>query len=231
MKRIAYAFSLAAMAGCAFMRGGAHESAPPAQVSEADFSRLAPDEMGPVNEAREYLASAREEQGRAKLRQQDTMHEADLAKADQQAAYSDEQRAVTQAKMANDSREPAQLEQARQFQELARLHKSEAEAHAQYAAKLAEARKADVQSAEDQVALGEAKLEWAKLQAMQQANVPAAGKYDPTGFQARVDNAKKKCDHSLQTASDLEGQASSLKQLWQDLQQQLQAHGNATETG
>ena len=231
MKRIAYALSLAAMAGCAFMRGGAHESAPPAQVSDADFSRLAPDEMGPVNEAREFLASAKEEQGRAKLRQQDTVHEADLAKADQQAAYSDEQRAVAQAKMANDSREPAQLEQARQFQEQARLHKSEAEAHAQYAAKLAEARKADVQSADDQVALGEAKLEWAKLQAMQQANVPAAGKYDPTGFQARVDNAKKKCDLSLQKASDLEGQASALRQLWQDLQQQLQAHGNASETG
>ncbi len=230
MKRIACAFSLAAMAGCAFMRGGA-PSAPPAQVSQADFSRLAPDEMGPVKEAREFLASAREEEGRAKLRQQDTVHEADLAKADQQAADSDEQRAVTQAKMANDSREAAQLEQARQFQEQARLHKSEADAHAQYAAKLAEARKADVQSAEDQVALGEAKLEWAKLQAMQQAKVPAAGKYDPTSFQSRVDNAKKKCDQSLQTASDLEEQASSLKQLWQDLQQQRQAYESVNETG
>ena len=117
MKRIACAFSLAAMAGCAFMRGGAHESAPPppVQVSEADFSRLAPDDMGPVNEAREFLATAREEQGRAKLRQQETMHEADLAKANQQAADSDEKRAATQAMIANDSREPAQVEQARQF--------------------------------------------------------------------------------------------------------------------
>ena len=231
MKRIVYALALAAMAGCAGMWGGARESAPAAQVSQADFSRLTPDEMGPVNEAREFLASAREEQGRAKLRQQDTMHEADLAKADQQAADSDEQRALTQAKMANDSRDLAQLEQARDFQERARLHKSEAEAHAQYAAKLAEARKADVQSANDQVALGEAKLEWSKLQALQQANVPAAGKYDPTGFQARVDDAKKKCDQSLQKASDLEGQASSLEQLWLDLQQQLRAHGNAGEGG
>ncbi len=164
-----YALALAAMAGCAGMWGGAGESAPAAQVSRADFSRLTPDEMGPVNEAREFLASAREEQGRAKLRQQDTMHEADLAKADQQAADSDEQRALTQAKMANDSRDLAQLEQARDFQERARLHKSEAEAHAQYAAKLAEARKADVQSANDQVALGEAKAR------VVEAAGPAAG--------------------------------------------------------
>jgi len=231
MKRMVYVLALAAVAGCAGMRGGARESPPAAQVSDADFGRLGPDQMAPVDQARQFLASARDEQGRAKLRQQQTMHEADLATADQAAAASDAQRAAAQAKMANDSREPAALEQARQLQEQAQLHKSEADAHAEYAAKLAEARQAAVKAADDQVALGEAKVEWSKLQALQLASVPAAGKYDAGKFQTRVNEAQKSFDEALKKARELEGQATASQQRWEDLQKQIQARGGAVQTG
>ncbi|HEX9291719.1 MAG TPA: hypothetical protein VF904_19550 [Anaeromyxobacteraceae bacterium] len=231
MKRMVYVLALAAVAGCAGMRGGARESAPAAQVSDADFGRLPQDQMAPVNEARQFLASARDEQGRAKLRLQEATHEADMAKADQQAAAADAQRAAAHAKVANDSREPAQLEQARQLQEQAQLHKSEADAHAQYAAKLAEARQAAVKAADDQVALGEARVDWSKLQAMQLANVPAAGKYDAGRFQTRVNDAQNRFDQDLQKARQLEGQATASQQRWQDLQKQMQARGSAIQTG
>ncbi len=231
MKRIVYVLALAAVAGCAGMRGGARESAPAGQVSDADFGRLPQDQMSPVNEARQFVASARDEQGRAKLRLQEANQEAEMAKADQQAAAADAQRAAAHAKVANESREPAQLEQARQLQEQAQLHKSEADAHAEYAAKLAEARQAAVKAADDQVALGEAKVDWSKLQALQLANVPAAGKYDAGRFQSRVNDAQKRFDQDLQKARQLEGQATASQQRWQDLQKQLQARGGAVQTG
>jgi chromosome segregation ATPase len=231
MKRIVYVLALAAVAGCASMRGGARQNAPVAQVSDADFGRLAPGQMAPVDQARQFLASAKDEQGRAKLRQQDTMHEADLAKADQAAAASDAQRAEAQAKIANDSREPALLEQARQLREQAQQHKSAADAHADYAKRLAEARQASVQAADQQVALGEAKVEWAKLQALQQANIPAAGKYDAGQFQTRVNEAQKSFDVALQKARELEGQATASQQRWEELQKQIQARGGAVQTG
>jgi chromosome segregation ATPase len=231
MKRILYVLALAAVAGCAGMRGGARQNAPVAQVSDADFGRLAPGQMAPVDQARQFLASAKDEQGRAKLRQQDTMHEADLAKADQAAAASDAQRAEAQAKIANDSREPALLEQARQLREQAQQHKSAADAHADYAKRLAEARQASVKAADQQVALGEAKVEWAKLQALQQANIPAAGKYDAGQFQTRVNEAQKSFDVALQKARELEGQATASQQRWEELQKQIQARGGAVQTG
>jgi hypothetical protein len=64
---------------------------------------------------------------------------------------------------------------------------------------------------------------------MQQTNVPAAGKYDPTGFQARVNDAQKRFDQDFQKAHDLEGQATASQQLWQDLQNEMEAHGSAVQ--
>lgn len=223
----AAALLLGVLAGCAH-----GSSSQPPQVADPDFGRLGPSQTAPVDEARHFVSSARDELSRAKLRAQDGRHELDLAKADQAAASADAQRADAEKKAADQSRAPADLERARDLQERAKLHKSAADAHVEYANRLIKANDASVDAANRQVDLAEARLEWAKLQTLQQAGVPAATKYDAAKFQGRVSSAQKSFDDALRHARDLHGQANSSQQRWQDAQRQLQARGTgAIQTG
>jgi hypothetical protein len=78
-------------------------------------------------------------------------------------------------------------------------------------------------AADKQVALGEARVELAKLQALQQAQVPAAGKYDLAKFQQRVDRAQKDFDAALQKTRDEEAQATAAQRTFEDAQHEAQA--------
>jgi len=223
-RTIVAVLALAAVAGCA----GSSGAAGGVQVADPDLGRLGPSQMAPVEEARHFVSSARDELARASLRLQDSQPEAELAKADQVAASADAERAEAEAKAANESRDPAQLERARQLREQARLHKLAADAHVDFAGHLNEANKASVDAANKQVELANARLEWAKLTALQQANIPAATKYDAGKFQGRVADAQKKFDGSLKHARELYGQATASQQRWQDAQRELQANGGGT---
>ena len=228
MKKFGIAVALAALAACAGMGGGKGQQASEATVPDADLGRLAQGQMGPVEEARQFLGSARDEQARAKLHLQEVQHENELATADAQSAKADADRAGVQAKVANDSRDPGQLEQARVMRLQADAKKRAAEARADYAKKMAAARQASLAAADQQVALGEARLERGKLIALQQANVPAAGKYDMAKFDARVANAQKSFDQALQKARDQESQAMAAQQAWDDAQRQAQSQALPT---
>jgi hypothetical protein len=229
MKRTLVALLVLA-AACAGARG-ARETTASTRVPDEDVGRLDPSQTQPVERARQFRGSARDEQARASLRLQQAQHETDAAKADQEAAKADEQRAENQQKVANESRDPAELERARQTKEQAQLHKSMADAHADYAKRLVEARKASLDAAEKQVVLGDARLESAKLQALQQARVPAASKYDATKFDSQTNDAQKKFDESMQKARDLDAQAAASQRRWEELQRQLQARTGAPRNG
>jgi hypothetical protein len=216
------------LGACAGHRAGEGDGP---RVADADLGRLAPEQMQPVDDARRYLASARDELARAKLRQQDLAQEAALAKADQEAAEAMRHRAAAEAKAADASRAPAQLEQARQMQEQAKLAKAAADARAEWASKASAARQASVQAAEQQVRLGDARVEEAKLRALQAAGIPAAGKYDAPKFQEQVQGAQRAFDDALRKTREVEGQATVSQQRWQDLQRQMQARGAAVPTG
>ncbi|GEJ59471.1 hypothetical protein [Anaeromyxobacter diazotrophicus] len=230
MNRLTWGIALALAAGCA-TSGGGHGGA---TVSDADFGRLQVGQMGPVDQARQFLASAHDEQARAKLRLQEGQGEAQMAKADAQTAKAAAERADAQSKMANNSREPSQLELARSLKEQADVQQRAAKAHADYADKASAARKQAVAAADKQVALGEAKVELAKLQALQQAGIPAATKYDLTKFQQRVGEAQKDFDAALQKTRDEEAQATASQQTWEDARRQAQAQAvplGAPQTG
>ncbi len=229
MKRTLVALLVLA-AACAGARG-AKESTASEQISDQDLGRLDPSQTQPVERARQFRGSARDEQARASLRLQQAQHEIDVAKADQAAADADAKRAEVEQKTANESRDPADVERARQGQEQAQLHRSMADAHVEYAKKLVDARKASVDAAEKQVRLGDARLEWAKLQALRQAGVPAASKYDASKYQSQVNDAQKSFDDSMQKARDLDAQAAASQRRWEDLQRQLQARTGAPRTG
>ena len=214
------ALLLGALAGC-----GAHGAAQGPQVSDTDFGRLGPTQTASVDEAHHFVASAQDELGRAKLRAQEAHHELDLAKADQAEASAAAQRAEADKKAADQSRAPTDVERARQAQEQARLRKAAADARLDWANRLIQANEASIEAANRQVELASARVEWAKLQAMQQAGVPAATKYDAGKFQSRAASAQKGFDDALKHARELQGQASASQQRWQDAQRQLQARG------
>jgi hypothetical protein len=220
--------ALAVVMGC--MHGG-QGAARPATVSDADVGRLGPEQEGLVDHARQALDVARDALSRTNLRLQQAQNEQGIAKADQQAAEADQKVADAQQKVANDSRAPDALETARQLQEHAKARRQAADLHAEYASRLIAERKAEVQAAERQVDVAQARVEWSKLQALEQAGNPAATKYDPGRFQTAVNDAQGELDKAVQNARSLEAQANVSRQRWEDSVRRVQAQGGGYQPG
>jgi hypothetical protein len=215
--------------GC--MHGGAQSEAKSSTVSEADVGRLGPEQEALVHQARLALNIARDALSRTNLRLQQAQNEEGTAKADQQAAGADQKVADAQQKLANDSRAPDALEKARQLQEQAKANKQVADLHAEYASKLIDERKAEVQAAERLVKVAEARVEWSKLQALEQAQNPAATKYDAGRFQTAVNDALGELDAATKNARSLEDQATAARQRWEDSQRRVQAESSSNQMG
>ena len=219
MTKIAVAAALVALVACA--HGRSREAAP--TIADADLGRLAPEQMGAIERERQAVATARDELARARLRQQETQREVGLAKADGTAANAEAQRAAAEANVANQSREAAALQRAQQLQQTAALRKQAADAHLDWANKLAETRAAQVSVAEQQVALAQAQLELAKLRSLQASSIPAASKYDPNKFEERVRQARQAYDEAFTKARDAETRAMVAQRRYEDVSRQLQA--------
>jgi colicin import membrane protein len=230
MNRIALALALAALAGCATAhRGGSTVDG--AAVSEADLGRLSPEQMAPVNQARQQVMAARDELSRATLRQQQVANEQGQARADRTAADADQQRAEAEQKAANEGREPAALQRAQQLQQQASLRRQAADARLDWANKFNAARAAQLVAAQRNVQVAEAQLEMAKLQALHGANIPAAAKYDAGKFQQRMNEAQQAYQQSFAKARQAETDALTAQQRWNGLNQQLQAYLGGRQAG
>src|SRR5512140_1091057 len=106
LRRLSRASILAVLvlSGCALFqrsRGPRYEP-----VSDADYGRLAPSQMGPIDAARGQLFAARDAQARATLRLEEAKHEAELGQAEQTAAQADAQRAQAEQDAAASSNAP-----------------------------------------------------------------------------------------------------------------------------
>lgn len=221
---------VAAILGC--MHGGARSDARLATVSDADAGRLGPEQGRLVNEARQGLDAARDALSRTTLRLQEAQNEEGIARADLQAAEADQRVAEAQRKVASDSRAPEALEKARVLQERATAHRQAADLHVDYARKLIGERQAEARAAERQVKVAEARVEWSKLQALEQAGIPAATKYDARLFQAAVNDAQRELEEATRNARSLEVEATAARQRWEDSRRRVQAGGDSqTGTG
>ncbi len=192
-------------------------------VSESDYGRLQPNQARMVDDARQEEMQARDELARAQLRLTDTQHEDELAKAEQSSADSDKKRAEAEAKIGAESNEPNQKLRAQQLSEAAELHRRTADAHLDWAKKLIDARKAEVDAARKRVDLMAAKVNLAKLQALQDAQIPAAGKYDLGAISDKVNKAEHAHNDAQAKARNKDGEATAAQQRWQDLNRQMQA--------
>lgn len=204
---------MALLAGVA--TGCASTKAP--MVSDADYGRLDATQTKPVSDARAQLALAQDEMGRAKLGVVNDQHEGDLARADQTAASADMSRAAAETKMGKDSNEPGQMQQASDSTKTAQRGKEVADARLAYSKKLATSQAAHVTAAERKVDLMTEKVNLAKLQSLDNAAVPAAGKYDRAGTMERVVNAQRAYDRAVATAAQAAAETRTAKEHWERL--------------
>jgi chromosome segregation ATPase len=208
-----------ALTACA----GSKEASKPVTVSDPDYGRLGPAQTAAVDQARITLGDARDELARAKLRQTQTAQAINLAQADMTVAEAELKRAEARAKLANESLEPAQLAEARTLSESAQLRQAAAQSRLDFAKKIQDARAAEVAAAEKRVAFEEVRVEQAKLQALQQAQVPAAAKYDGAQLDSRVAAARKEFEAAQANAQKTLSDAAGAEQRWNELSRKLQA--------
>lgn len=217
------ALALAVATGCAAGRGAGRFQG----VSDADFGRLAPGQLQPVNSARASAAAAHDAVARAELRAQGARSEADYARADQTAVKADVERAAAAAKLAGQSRDPGDLARAQELQAAAELRKQAADAHLAYAEQLAKARKADVAAARAEEDRANAAVDRAKLTALEQAQIPAATRYDPARFDERLADATRAAQEARAKAEEEDRATLQALGSWQTLQQRWQARTGA----
>jgi hypothetical protein len=199
------------------MAAGCARNAASGKVSEADYARLDASQTRRVDEARSQLALARDELGRAKLGVVTDQHEGELARSDQASAAADVSRAAAETRIGKDSNEPGQLQQARDDTQTAQRCKEVADARLAYSKKLATSQSARVAAAERKVDLMTEKLNLAKLQALEDAAVPAAGKYDRATTMQQVVDAQRAHDRATATAATASSETTAAKDLWQEL--------------
>ena len=232
LRRVSLASVLAALtaSGCAMFHHGRAEFKP---VSDADFGRLAPDQMGPVDAARGQVFAAGDAVSRATLRLEEAKHEAELAQAEQTSARADKERARAEQDAAQSSNAPDVKARAQESAVRAELHARATQAHAAYAQRLLQARQAELDAAGAHVKVREAELERAKLTALAQAGIPAATKYDPAPFDAHVADAQRDYQQDWARASSALREADQTRNAWVALNQQYQARlqGAAAQTG
>jgi hypothetical protein len=186
-------------------------------VSDSDYGRLASGQTRPVEEARAQLALAQDELGRARLSVVNDQHEGELARSDQATASAEASRAAAQTKIGKDSNEPGQMQQARDDTKAAATSKDAADARLAYSKKLATAQAAQVSAAQRKVDLMTEKVNVAKLQSLDDAAIPAAGKYDRATAMQRVVDAQRALDEATSRAAAAAAETTTAKDRWQKL--------------
>jgi len=207
----AFVLLAAGLTGCASNAAAAK----PSRVSDADFARLAEGASKPVDEARLALADARDELGRAQLGVVNDQHEGAFARSDQAAASAGLSRADAETQVGKDSNEPGQKQMAAADTRAAQQDKGAADAHLAYSKKLAASRAAQVTAAERKVDLMTEKVYAAKLQALVDAGVPAAGKYDQAAALERVAGAQRALDVATAHAAEASRATAEAQARWQ----------------
>ena len=199
----------------AFAAGCASTNTASSTVSDADFGRLTAGQSTRVAEARAQLALARDELGHAKLSVVNDRHEGELARSDQASASADRSRAAAQTQIGKDSNEPLQMQQARDDTDSAEKSMALADARLAYSKKLAASQAAQVAAAERKVDLMTLKVNLAKLQSLDDAAIPAAGKYDRETAMKRVVDAQRAYGRAIAIADAALAETTAAKEQWQ----------------
>lgn len=200
-------------------------------VADEDLGRLGPQQMATVDAARREVQTARDEVHRAKLRLSEAHQHEGFRKAEETAAQSDRQRAEALTKAAQATGDPQQLGAAQHAMATAELRQRAAAAHGDFTAKLIAMREAEVRAKEARVAEMEARLDAARLTALQQAGNPAANKYDPARFQEHVAQAVAASQEAQGELAEAMSAAQQSEVQWRTLAEQVRVRDQGTASG
>lgn len=200
-------------------------------VSDQDVGRLVPGQMAPIEAARIEAARARDEVAVAKLRLSEAHEQSGFTKAEETAARAERQRADALTKAAQATGDPKQLGAAQAAMGNADLRQRAASAHAEYNAKLIASREAEVRAKEARAAEMDARLEAAKLTALQQAGNPAANKYDPVRFQKHLAEAMDGSQKAQGELAEATSAAQRSEMQWRALAEQVRVQDQGTASG
>lgn len=221
------ALAVAVASGCATSSGTKSGAT---TVSDADFGRVQASQMGPVDQARQAVFRARDEQAHARARLADAQHEAQLATADQGSAKAATEQASTMQQIAIESREQARMQQARGLLEKAGAQQRAADARTEYSKRQLDACNASVQAADKQRALADAQLEVAKLKALRESGVAISANYDMSAMARRAQQAQAEHDAAQQNARDSSWWAQQAHRTYEDAQREFRAQASPTGT-
>jgi colicin import membrane protein len=174
------------------------------KVREGDFARLEPAQTEKVNAVRAELAQAEEDLARAKARVPEARREVDAGDADRKVAET-------------------ALDRAKKELDAAEARRRAADARKDYAEKLAEAREADVDGAQRRVDLANARVELAKLLALEQAGSPNLAQYEKSSFYESVTNAQKKVEEAQTRSRKLDEESRAGYRKYEDLNRKVPA--------
>lgn len=217
-----------ALSACKTSGGSASKFQP---VADEDVGRLGPQQMAAVDAARRDLQKARDEVARAKLRLSEARQQEGFKQADETSARGERERAEALTKAAQATGDPQKIGAAQQAKARAELRQRAAGARSDYVAKLIAAREAEVRASETRVGEMEARLDAAKLTALQQAGNPAANKYDPARFQQHVADAMKRSQKAQGELASAMSAAQQSEVQWRTLAGQVGASDQGTASG
>lgn len=200
-------------------------------VSEQDVGRLVPGQMAPIEAARVDASRTRDEVALAKLRLSEAHEQSGFTKAEETAARAERQRADALTKAAQATGDPKQLGAAQAAMGNADLRQRAASAHAEFNAKLIAAREAEVRAKEARAAEMDARLESAKLTALQQAGNPAANKYDPVRFHKHLADVMDRSQKAQGELAEATSAAQRSEMQWRTLAEQVRVRDQGTASG
>ena len=163
-----------------------------------DTTKLDPQAAASLTSARQELDQSRGSVGAATEQVAQAKQEEQVAEVDQKKAEVE----VSQAKKA--------LEDAEKRYDAAKARRA-------YTEKLVEAREAAEKAAKSRVEFADAKLEHAKVVAIQQVNATGAEEYRRSDFTARVADTQRGVEDADKKVGELEQEAAKRKARWEEL--------------
>ena len=213
-------FVLCVLAATACGHGGISD-----KVRDSDYAHLDPAQTANVQAPRAELAQAQDELTRAKVKLQEARQEKAVSDAEDKMTEASLQRAKAEDAKAKSLGDPALIERAKQLYDQAGARARAGEARDKYVATLIEAREADLAAAQRHVDLANAKVELAKLQALEAAKSPVVSQYDQSSFYDDVAKAQRKYDDARVRAAKLDEQAKAAQAKADDLAKKVPVAG------
>jgi colicin import membrane protein len=209
--------------GCATSKSA---SAP--EIKDDWVARVPPEQMGPVNDARDSKRKAEDDVARAEVAVKDAKNELDVAKNRHaaQKKMGDAERAALKA--AQDRGDPQALTSATQRTQRAELQEKVQKAVVDFGQQRVEAREAALDLAKAELKLKEntlARVEYEALSARKDTRVQDV---DPQSFVAATQQREADIAQRKAKLNQEESELRTARENWQRLNEQLQAAGEAT---